>query len=111
MSSEPDSTQTLAVLEKNARETVHVRILEYRGRRFVDLRVFSGNGDKPLPTKKGLAFPVEQVPALIAALERVDEAVHGAEDDPLARQYRVTMAGDDETDDRAAEPSTILGAG
>ncbi len=111
MSSEPDSTQTVAVLAKNSRETVHVRILEYHGRRFVDLRVFSGNGDKPLATKKGLAFPMEQVPALIDALGRVGEAAYGAEDDPLARQYRATMAGDDETDDRAAEPSTILGAG
>jgi len=107
---EPDSTQTIAVIEKNARETVHVRILEYHGRRFVDLRVFSGNGDRPLPTKKGLAFPVEQVPALIEALGRVGEIVDGAEDDPLTRQFRATMAGDGESDDRAFEPNTILGA-
>ncbi len=108
---EPDSTQTIVVLEKNTRETVHVRILEYDGRRFVDLRVFSGNGDRPLPTKKGLAFPVEQVPALIEALGRVGEAGHGAEDDPLTRQYRATMTGGEEVTDSVAEPSTILGAG
>ncbi len=88
---EPDSTQTIAVLEKNTRETVHVRILEYHGRRFIDLRVFSGNGDRPLPTKKGLAFPVEQTPALIEALGRVGETALGTEDDPLTRQYRATM--------------------
>ena len=87
----PDSTETIAVLEKNSRETVHVRVFDYYGRRFVDLRVFSGSQDKPLPTKKGLAFPVEQVPALIDALGRVGEAEHGAEDDPLTRQYRATM--------------------
>ena len=90
---EPDSTQTIAVLEKNTREAAHVRILEYHGRRFVDLRVFSGSDVKPLPTKKGLAFPVEQTPALIEALGRVGEAVYGAEDDPLTRRYRATMGG------------------
>ena len=91
--SKPDSTQTIAVLEKNTRETVHVRILEYHGRPFVDLRVFNGNGNRPLATKKGLAFPVDQVPALIEALERVGEAADGAADDHLTRQYRATMAG------------------
>ncbi len=102
------------MLDKNTRETVHVRILEYHGRRFVDLRVFSRNGDRPLPTKKGLAFPIEQVPALIEALARVGEAAHGAEDDPLTRQYRATMAGPEPSkvdDDRDFEPNTILGAG
>ncbi len=111
---EPDSTQTVAVLEKNARETVHVRILEYHGRRFVDLRVFGGNVNRPLATKKGLAFPVEQVPALIEALEHVGEAAYGAEDDPLTRQFRATMAGGSQPggkdDDRTSE-TTILGAG
>ena len=92
---EPDSTQTIAVLEKNSRETVHVRILEYHGRRFVDLRVFSGSDSRPLPTKKGLGFPVEQVPALIEALGHVGATAYGAEDDPLTRQYRATMAGDE----------------
>ncbi len=112
---EPDSTQTIAVLEKNTRETVHVRILEYHGRRFVDLRVFSGSTARPLATKKGLAFPVEQLPALIEALEHVREAAHDAEDDPLTRQYRATMAEGlqpgEEADDRMFEPNTILGAG
>ena len=111
---EPDSTQTIAVLEKNTRETVHVRILEYHGRRFVDLRVFSRNGNRPLATKKGLAFPVEQVPALIDALGQVGEAAYGADDDPLTRQYRATMAGGSQPggkdDDRASE-TTILGGG
>jgi len=109
--SEPDTTETIAVLEKNTRETVHVRILEYHGRRFIDLRVFAENGDRPLPTKKGLALPIEHVPALIEALGRIGEVAYGAEDDPLTRQYRATMAGDGESDDRAFEPNTILGAG
>ncbi len=92
---EPDSTLSVAVLPKNVRETVHVRILEYYGQRFVDLRVFSGNDSRPLATKKGLAFPVEQVPALIEALEQVGDAAYGAEDDTLTRQYRATMAGEE----------------
>ena len=113
--SEPDTTETIAVLEKNTRDTVHDRILEYHGRRFIDLRVFSGNGDRPLATKKGVAFRVEQVPALIEALGDVGEAAYGAEDHHLTQQYRATMAGDSqpgEVDDgRAFEPNTILGAG
>ena len=96
---EPDSTQTIAVLKKNTRETVHVRILEYYGQRFVDLRVFGGSSDRPLATKKGLAFPVEQVPALIEALEHVGDAAYGAEDDPLTRQYRAMMAGGSQPDE------------
>ncbi len=113
--SAPDSTETIVVLEKNARENVHCRVLEYHGRRFVDLRVFSGSDTRPLPTKKGLAFPVEQLPALIEALEHVREAAHDADDDPLTRQYRATMADGlqpgEEADDRMFEPNTILGAG
>ncbi len=112
---EPDSTETIAVLETNQRESVHVRILEYPGRQFVDLRVFSGNGDRPLATKKGVAFRVEQVPALIEALGHVGEAAYGAEDHHLTQQYRATMAGDSqpgEVDDgRAFEPNTSLSAG
>ncbi len=103
---EPDSTTTIAVLEKNTRQTVHVRILEYHGRRFVDLRVFSGNGNKPLATKKGLAFPVEQVPALIDALGQVGVAAYGAEDDPLTRQFRATMAGELPLGEEVAAPTS-----
>ena len=83
---EPDSTQTIAVLEKNTRETVHVRILEYHGRRFVDLRVFSGSGNKQFATKKGLAFPVDQTAALIEALEGVGEAQTLEVDDTAGRE-------------------------
>ena len=66
--------------------------------------------DRPLATKKGVAIPIEQLPALIEALGRVGEAAYGGEDDPLTRQYRATMA-DEPDGDRAAEPNTILGAG
>ncbi len=113
MSSEPDSTQTLAVLEMNARETVHVRILGYHGNQYVGIRVFSGSQDRPLPTKKGLALPIEHVPARIDALGRVDEASYGAEDDPLTRQYRAMMAGSEpgEGNTDMSAPNTFIGAG
>ena len=40
----------------------------------------------PTPAAKRQRLPIE-------ALERVGEAVYGAEDDPLTRQYRATMGG------------------
>ena len=65
------SEAPLAIISKNGREQVQVRLGEYRGSHFVDVRIFApygDNPDEPLPTKKGLALNVSKIDELIDAL-------------------------------------------
>jgi hypothetical protein len=68
------STETIvATIQKNASEEVRVRLNEYRGSHFVDLRVFTSfkDGDpERKPTKKGVALNVSKLDELIEALQR-----------------------------------------
>lgn len=72
----------IATVPKNSREEVRIRLSEYHGKPFVDLRIFAEFGDDAQgrkPTKKGLAVSVSRIDDLIAALGRAkSEAVrHG----------------------------------
>ena len=52
--------QVISRFRKNTREEIQVRIREYQGRRFVDIRIFAGGrGQETVPTKKGVAVPIE----------------------------------------------------
>jgi len=64
------------------RQTVRVRLTEWNGRRFVDVRLFvapaAGNGDgEPVPTKKGLSLPPDEWRRLLPIIE---QAVAAAEE-------------------------------
>jgi len=66
------------VIEKNSRESIVVSETEYKGSKYIDVRVFYKDGpEKTLkPTKKGVSFRPEQVSELITALTtRVDGSV------------------------------------
>ena len=68
-----DATETLvAVVEKNTTEEVRVRLAEWRGSNFIDLRVFaefSGTEGEKRPTKRGLALGLTRPPELVTALQ------------------------------------------
>ena len=68
-----DATETLvAVVEKNTTEEVRVRIAEWRGSNFVDLRVFTefdGKEGEKRPTKRGLALGLHRLPELAEAVD------------------------------------------
>lgn len=63
-------------LPKNSRETLRFSLAEYKGHRFVDLRIFfSDNGKDPAPTKKGLTVSPALWPQFRAALTQVEAAM------------------------------------
>jgi hypothetical protein len=55
----------VASFEKNSRETVCATLATWRGQRIADLRVYvDGDDGGPIPTRKGIAVRVEQLPDL-----------------------------------------------
>ena len=67
-------------IQKNSRETICFRLGEYKGHKFVDMRVFAiEEGKDPAPTKKGLAVSPALWPQFKAALAQLESAMvqHG----------------------------------
>lgn len=69
-------------LPKNSREAIRFRLGEFKGHKFVDMRIFvtepGENGDKakdPAPTKKGLAVSPQLWPQFREALAQVEAAM------------------------------------
>ena len=57
------------VIEKNSRESIVVSETEYKGNKYVDVRVFFKDTDGSLkPTRKGVSVRPEKVAELVAAL-------------------------------------------
>ena len=57
------------VIEKNSRERIVVSETEYKGNKYVDVRVFYKDTDGSLkPTRKGVSLRPEKVAELVAAL-------------------------------------------
>ena len=81
MSSSENSDQTTSIIAKNAMEELRVGISEYRGHHLVNCRIWA-NYDSPLeerrPTRKGFALRLEQLPELIAALQKAEEEARAA---------------------------------
>ena len=65
------------VIEKNSRESIVVSETEYKGNKYVDVRVFYMDTDGSLkPTRKGVSVRPEKVAELVAALSAfVDDSV------------------------------------
>ena len=67
--------ETVAVIEKNAMEEVHVELSEYRGHDLVSVRIYAnyGSTEEPKrPTKKGVTLKVDKLPDLILALQEAE---------------------------------------
>jgi hypothetical protein len=63
-------------LPKNSREVIHFRLAEFKGHRFVDLRIYTKeDGKNPAPTRKGLAVSPHLWPQFRAALAQVEAAM------------------------------------
>jgi hypothetical protein len=63
-------------LAKNAREKIIFRLGDYKGHKFVDMRVFAiEEGKDPAPTKKGLAVSPALWPQFKAALAQLESAM------------------------------------
>ena len=60
------------VIEKNSRESIVVSETEYKGSKYVDVRIFYKDTNGSLkPTRKGVRFRCEQLDKLISALEKI----------------------------------------
>ncbi|MBI1182126.1 MAG: hypothetical protein GC201_16400 [Alphaproteobacteria bacterium] len=69
-----DTETLIAIIEKNSAEEIRARMCSYRGRPFVDFRIFvdSDAADERIPTKKGIAVR----PDLLEAFrDLIDQAI------------------------------------
>jgi len=69
-----DESKLIAAIERNERERVQVAINEYKGKSYLDLRIFytTDGGDSWRPTQKGVTIAPEHLETLRDA---VDEAI------------------------------------
>ena len=73
------------VIEKNSRESIVVSETEYKGNKYVDVRVFYKDTDGSLkPTRKGVSLRPEKVAELVTALAAaVDGSIEAVVDDSV----------------------------
>ncbi len=62
---------TLLIIPKSNTTRVHATIEEYKGKPRFDIRTYYLAGSEWLPTQKGVAIDIEQVPLLIQALANI----------------------------------------
>lgn len=67
------SEKPVCEIQKNSREGIRFRLGEYKGHKFIDMRVYAKeDGKDPVPTKKGLAVSPSLWPQFRAALAQVE---------------------------------------
>ena len=73
------------VIEKNSRESIVVSEIEYKGNKYIDVRVFYKDTDGSLkPTRKGVSLRPEKVAELVTALAAaVDGSIEAVVDDSV----------------------------
>ena len=73
------------VIEKNSRESIVVSEIEYKGSKYVDVRVFYKDTDGSLkPTRKGVSLRPEKIAELVTALAAaVDGSIEAVVDDTV----------------------------
>lgn len=69
-------SKTICELPKNSREDFRFSLGEYKGHKFIDMRVYAREeGKDPAPTKKGLAVSPAIWAQFRGALEQVEAAM------------------------------------
>lgn len=78
-SEEQNERLVVAVIPKGKTARVEVSLRTYRGREFLDLRMYvPAESGMWAPTTRGLTFAPEQLPDLELAVRKLREAVSGA---------------------------------
>lgn len=69
-----DSSLVIGSIEKNKLEDVVVRLEEFKGHRYVDIRIFADFNDmgEKNPTKKGLALKLSCLSQLVETLQKAE---------------------------------------
>ena len=67
--------ELLASIERSATEEMRVSINEYKGKEYVDMRIYYTTDDGATwnPTKKGITVAPERIDEVIAALNKAKE--------------------------------------
>jgi len=60
---------------KNAREQIRIAINEFRGSRYIDVRIFFLDDNKYMPTKKGVTLAIDQYPELLSGIIQLGETL------------------------------------
>jgi hypothetical protein len=69
-------SEVIFELPKNSRETIRFSLAEYKGHKFIDIRVYAKeDGKDPAPTRKGLAVSPILWPQFKMALAQVEAAI------------------------------------
>jgi hypothetical protein len=76
----PESATVLQEFEKNTGTRTIVRLTEWKGKRYIDIRDWfkSKNEDKYIPTKKGISIRLEQFSSFLSILEQAEAQTQGA---------------------------------
>jgi hypothetical protein len=64
-------SEPIAIIPKNSMDEIRIRWSDYRGNRYLDIRVYTeiaGNADRGL-TEKGVTLRPDLIPELMKALE------------------------------------------
>ena len=66
-----DKNNILAAIPKNATEQLQIAINEFKGKEYLDLRIFytTDDGASWLPTKKGVTVSPDQLETLLEAVK------------------------------------------
>ena len=66
-----DESKLIASIPRTATEQIQVAINEFKGKKYLDLRVFytTDSGDSWLPTKKGVTISPENIDLLLEAIQ------------------------------------------
>ena len=69
-------TYPIHSFSKNQDEEIRISIRKYKGRHFIDLRLWfeSKKGEEYRPTKKGVFFSIEQLPEFKRGIDRLFKA-------------------------------------
>jgi len=72
-----NSEQLVAVINRSPTQQIQIRVNEFKGKRYVDLRTFylDDKDETYKPTRKGVSVPVENFEDLKAALAKVEAAL------------------------------------
>jgi hypothetical protein len=70
-------SKQIATIPKNAREKIIFSLNEYKGKNYLDMRIFTANdnGGQDIPTKKGLTLTVDLYPQFKAVMAQVEAAI------------------------------------
>jgi len=75
-----DASVLVADIKKNALDVVRVRLTRFKNYDLLDIRQFyTDKADELQPTGKGLTIRQEQIPELLAALQKAADMVESAD--------------------------------